>query len=170
MCIRDSPHLDRFAGQGARLTNAVSTCPVCVPYRGSLLTGRYPLSSTVFTNNIQLPPDMPSMGKMLGEAGYSTGYIGKWHLAGEPALEGFVPPGRMRHGFDYWAVHNCSHQYWDGTYYRDEPVPITHPGWEPDGQTDLAIKFLRSHAAKQAQSQSPFALVMSWGPPHTPFI
>jgi arylsulfatase A-like enzyme len=160
-----TPQLDAFAGEGALLTNAVSTCAVCVPFRASLLTGRYPLSSTVFTNNIRLPNDMPSMGKMLKAAGYDTAYIGKWHLAGEPATEGFVPPGPMRHGFDYWAVHNCSHKYWDAVYYRDEPVPITIPGWEPDRQTDLAIEFLCSRALSR-----PFALVVSWGPPHTPFI
>ncbi|NCO34559.1 MAG: hypothetical protein AUJ92_07415 [Armatimonadetes bacterium CG2_30_59_28] len=165
-----TPNLDRFAAQGAMLTNAVSTCPVCVPYRGSLLTGRYPLSSTVFTNNIQLPPDMPSMSKMLKEAGYSTGYIGKWHLRGEPALEGFVPPGPMRHGFEYWAVHNCSHDYRNATYYRDGSEPIKLPGWEPDGQTDLAIEFLRAHIRPETEDRKPFALVMSWGPPHTPFI
>ena len=165
-----TPHLNRFAKEGAFFTNAVSNCAVCAPHRASLLTGRYPLSNTVFTNNIQLPPDMPSLGKMLRPAGYRTGYIGKWHLAGEPATTGFVPPGPMRHGFDYWAAHNCSHRYWNGTYYRDEPQPITFPGWEPDAQTDLALDFLRSNARDLSEDTRPFALVMSWGPPHTPFI
>lgn len=161
-----TPHLDQFAAEGARLTDAVSTCPVCVPYRGSLLTGRYPMRSTVFTNNIQLPIGMPSLGTLLREAGYRTGYIGKWHLRGEPALEGYVPPGPLRHGFDYWAAHNCSHDYTAGTYYRDDPDPIPFPGWEADGQTELALDFLRG----QAGAADPFALVLSWGPPHTPFI
>jgi arylsulfatase A-like enzyme len=160
-----TPHLDQFAGEGLRLTNAISNCAVCAPYRGSMLTGRFPLSSTVFTNNIQLPVDMPSLGSILSGAGYRTGYIGKWHLAGEPATNGFVPPGPMRHGFQYWAVHNDAHVYWHGVYYRDTSKPLIFPAWEPDGQTDLALDFLKSQTGDQ-----PFALVISWGPPHTPFL
>lgn len=171
-----TPCLDAFAAQGASMDHAVSAIPVCTPARACLLTGRYPLSHTTLTNNSMLPPDMPSMGKMLKDAGYATGYIGKWHLAGEGYIGetsyngghvGYIPPGEMRHGFDYWAVHHCSHKYDRAFYYRDEPEPITIDGWEPDGQTDLAIEFMRRRAT--ADTRTPFSLVLSWGPPHTPF-
>ena len=171
-----TPNLDRFAGEGASMDCAVSNIPVCTPARACLLTGRYPLSHTVLTNNSMLPPDMPSMGKMMKADGHATGYIGKWHLAGEGFIgttkyngghEGYIPPGEMRHGFDYWAVHHCSHKYRNAFYYRDDPVPIQINGWEPDGQTDLAIDFMRRHAADC--QKKPFFLVVSWGTPHTPF-
>ncbi len=106
-----TPNLDKLAGDGARFTTAVSTCAVCGPHRAMMLTGLYPLSNTVFTNNIRLPDDIPSLGDMLKAQGYDTAYIGKWHLAGEPASQGYVPPGPMRHGFNYWAAHNCTHKY-----------------------------------------------------------
>ncbi len=162
-----TPNLNKMASEGVIFDNAVSNCAVCGPARAMMMTGLYTHSNTVFTNNIRLPDDIPGMGDMLKKEGYSTGYIGKWHLAGEPAEQGYVPPGPMRHGFDYWAVHNCSHKYYDSTYYTDSPEPIVMDGWQPDKQTDLAIEFIKEQEKRRG---SPFALVLSWGPPHTPFI
>ncbi|NSW56385.1 MAG: sulfatase [Armatimonadetes bacterium] len=173
-----TPNLDRLAAEGVTFDNAVATVGVCTPARACLMTGRYPLSHTVLTNNSMLPNDMLSMGKMLRNEGYATGHIGKWHLSGEAYIgqtayndfqNGYVPPGELRHGFDYWATHHCSHAYWEATYYRDTPEPIRVEGWEPDAQTDLAIEFIREHVADDITGRDPFALVVSWGPPHTPF-
>ncbi len=173
-----TPHLDRLAAAGVSCRRAVSNIPVCTPARACLMTGRYPLSHTVLTNNSRLPEDLPSLGSILKEQGYATGHIGKWHLSGEAFIgatehngyqSGYIPPGELRHGFDYWAVHHCSHSYWSATYYRDEPEPIAVAGWEPDTQTDLAIEFLRERVQASEPLRPPFALVVSWGPPHTPF-
>ena len=174
-----TPNLSRLADTGALFTNAVSNSPVCTPARACLLTGLYPLSHTVLTNNSMLPTDMPSMGTMLKAEGYATAHIGKWHLAGEAFIgatesnlgkEGYIPPGPMRHGFDFWAVHHCSHKYWNGFYYRDDPEPIPIEGWEPDTQTNIAIDFMRTHAGQSEDNDKPFAMVVSWGTPHTPYI
>lgn len=173
-----TPELDRFAAQGACMDCAVSNIPVCTPARACLLTGRYPLSHTTLTNNSMLPTDIPSLGTLLRDQGYSTGYIGKWHLAGEGYIgattynenhPGYIPPGQIRHGFDYWAVHHCSHDYEHAFYYRDHPEPIHIDGWEPDGQTNLAIDFLKKHARQPGGESKPFFLMISWGTPHTPF-
>src|SRR3989304_7145557 len=56
-----TPHLDRLAGQSVDLTGAVSGCPVCCPYRGSLMTGRYPLTHGVFLNDVSLSPRAASL-------------------------------------------------------------------------------------------------------------
>lgn len=175
-----TPNLRRLANEGTLFTNAVSNSPVCTPARACLLTGLYPLSHTVLTNNSMLPVDIPSMGTLLKDDGYDTAYIGKWHLAGEAFFgvepfgateqNGYIPPGAMRHGFDFWAVHHCSHKYWDGVYYRDTPEPIAIEGWKPDGETDIAIDYLRDHARQPGTDRKPFAMVVSWGTPHTPFI
>jgi arylsulfatase A-like enzyme len=98
----------------------------------------------------------------LKDAGYRTGYIGKWHLDG-PQRKGFTPPGPRRQGFDYWAVANCDHDYMNSHYYRDLPQRLKWPGYDAKSQTDLAIDFVSECGA------NPFALFLSWGPPHNPY-
>jgi arylsulfatase A-like enzyme len=161
-----TPNLDQLAREGVLLSNAISTFPLCCPYRASLMTGRYPLSHGVITNGPPLPQDQLCIAEVLKEAGYQTGYIGKWHLNGHhiPNTQ-FVPPGAKRQGFDYWAATNINHNYFNGFYYRDTDEKIPIKGWEPDTQTDLAIKFMEEH-----NEGPPFCLFLSWGPPHDPYI
>ncbi|MHC4205465.1 MAG: sulfatase-like hydrolase/transferase, partial [Planctomycetota bacterium] len=75
-----TPNLDRLASQGINFSNAVSGCPVCSPYRASLLTGQYWLTHGIFYNDKPLNPDAETIGKVYRRAGYETGYIGKWHI------------------------------------------------------------------------------------------
>ena len=157
-----TPHLDAAVQQGVVFSNAVSCCPVCTPYRAALLTGRYPLSNGMVLNDVRLPVGETSIAEVFRGAGYQTGYIGKWHLDG-PARGGFTPPGPRRQGFDYWAVANCTHDYMHSFYYRDGPQPIWIEGYDADGHTDLALQYIRDHAA------DPFCLFVSWGPPHDPY-
>ena len=72
-----TPHLDALAAEGVVFNNAVANCPVCTPYRASLLTGRYPLTTGMFLNDLRLPESEISIGTLLGSAGYDTAYIGK---------------------------------------------------------------------------------------------
>ncbi|MGI8913966.1 MAG: sulfatase-like hydrolase/transferase [Chloroflexota bacterium] len=157
-----TPTLDRLARQGLRCTKAIANCPLCTPSRATMLSGRYPLGHGAVTNWLPLPTEAPTFGQVLRDAGWRTGYIGKWHLNGAQRQAGFVPPGPQRHGFDYWAAFNDGHHYFDGVYFRDDPKPIPIHGYEPDGQTDLAIDFIE-------QSAEPWALFVSWGPPHQPY-
>ena len=71
-----TPNLDRLAAQSVNFVNAVSGCPVCSPYRASLLTGRYPQTHGVFINDVPLGTQAVSIAQALGGAGYDTGYIG----------------------------------------------------------------------------------------------
>jgi len=164
-----TPNLDKLAAEGMRLTNAISTFPICCPYRAMLMTGKFPLSTGVITNGPPLPEHELCIAEVLKSAGYKTGYIGKWHLNGHggvgAAERQFVPPGPKRQGFDYWAASNIIHNYFNSYYYRDTNEKIMIEGWEPDTQTDLAIKYMENH-----KGDDPFCLFLSYGPPHDPYI
>jgi arylsulfatase A-like enzyme len=157
-----SPNLDRMARGGTLFTRACANTPVCTPSRGSLLTGCYPRTHGAVVNDIAVHTDLPAMGTIFRDAGYATGYVGKWHLDGCPRHK-FTPPGERRLGFDYWAVHNCTHKYFDSFYYADTDERIPIEGYESETQTDLALGFIERNAAH------PFCLVLSWGPPHNPY-
>ena len=158
-----SPHLDAFARRAVRATGCISNAPLCVPSRGTLLTGLYPLRHGAVSNDLPLRPDVTTIGAALAGAGYDTGYIGKWHLAGVPR-DRCIPAGPGRFGFATWKVCNCSHAYLDAYYYDEEDRRIPIEGYEPVAQTDLAIDFIRSRRDR------PWALVLSWGPPHDPYF
>src|SRR5579871_6360000 len=157
-----TPAMDRMAAEGTRLSHCYATTPVCGPNRAILLTGTYSTTSGVIGNDLPLPLGIPTLGTIARENGYRTGYIGKWHLDGLPRTR-FTPPGPRRHGFEFWAAYNCSHDYFHPRWYRDTPQLIEVEGYEPEAQTDLALQFLLEHASE------PFCLLLSWGPPHDPY-
>jgi len=158
-----TPNIDRIAREGVRVRNAVSSYPVCSPYRASLLTGNHVFRNGMYFNDVRMPEHNLCAGAIYADAGYATGYIGKWHLDGQNRL-GFTPQGWRRRGFDYWAACNCAHDYFHAFYYRDSPEPIPIEGWEPEGYTDLATSFLRERA------EDPFCLFLSYAPPHDPYV
>ncbi len=80
----ETPRIDKLAGQSIDLTQAVSGQPICCPYRASLMTGQYPLTHGVFTNDVELDPGCVSIADAFKAGGYTTAYIGKWHLYGSP--------------------------------------------------------------------------------------
>ena len=59
-----------------------------------LITGQRPLTHGVFMNDVQLNPNARSLGKVLKENGYETGYIGKWHIDGRGRSK-YIPPERQ---------------------------------------------------------------------------
>lgn len=160
----DTPNLDRLAAQGILVPQALANSPVCTPNRGTLLTGLLPLDHGAMVNDVPMRR-VRSIADVLSSAGWDTGYIGKWHLDGGPR-DGFIPPGERRMGFDHWAVYNCSHDYYRrDKYFLDAPEPVVVDGYEPAVQTDLARAFIEGHAS----GDRPFALWLSWGPPHDPY-
>ena len=104
-----TPNLDKLAAQSVVFTHAVSCCPVCSPYRASLITGQYPLTTGVFLNDIDFKPKGLTIAEVYKQAGYKTAYIGKWHLDGSDR-SAFIPKEK-RLGFDYWRAVGCVHDY-----------------------------------------------------------
>ncbi|MCG5213249.1 sulfatase-like hydrolase/transferase [Streptosporangium soli] len=157
-----TPNLDRLAAGGAAIAGGCASSPVCGPSRASLLTGCLPHQHGVVANDLPLSPRLKTLGTALSDAGYRTGWIGKWHLAGLPR-DKWVPPA-ARPGIDHWVGVDCSHDHVDGHYYvgTESPTRIEFTGYEPEVQTDLALEFL-------GEQQAPFFLTVSYNPPHDPY-
>ncbi len=160
------PTFDRNAQRGTHLFHAFSPNPVCTPCRACLQTGMYATRTGVFRNAIALPPDLPTLAGSFNDAGYTTGYIGKWHLANETAgadAAGPVPRGH-RGGYRHWlaanAVELISSPYHCRLYDADDRA-VDLPGYRVDATVDAGIRFLAEHQAE------PFFLFLSLLEPHT---
>ncbi|HRK35483.1 MAG TPA: sulfatase [Candidatus Hydrogenedentes bacterium] len=158
-----TPHLDRLASESINCRNAISGWPVCSPYRGSLITGQYPHTHGIFLNDVPLGSDAVSFANALKPEGYATGYIGKWHIDGH-GRSNYIPKARQQ-GFDFWRVLECTHDYNKSFYYADDnPEKKLWDGYDAIAQTREAQRYIREQAGK-----GPFALFLSWGPPHDPY-
>jgi arylsulfatase A len=111
-----TPHLDRLAAQGVRFTSAYASQAICSASRAGLLTGLNParLHLTTFLPGrrdapsqrvlhpeitMQVPVSVKTLPRYFKEAGYTTGFIGKWHIGKEPGprkTASAPPPPRPR--------------------------------------------------------------------------
>ena len=167
-----TPNIDKFATESLNFSNAVSGSPMCAPYRASLFTGKYASSTGMAINELRMNPNHDCFGHVLHRNGYQTSYIGKWHLWANQLgrhsdpKNSYIPPGRHRLGFDgEWSAYNFHHLYFDTYYHTNSPEEIVIPGYEPDGQTDMAIDYLQRVSTRD----DPFALFLSIGTPHDPW-
>ncbi len=166
-----TPNMDRMAVEGISFEQAVGGCPLCCPFRGSLLSSRYP-HQAVHGHEIQLDPKMPTVATAFNEAGYDTAWFGKWHVDGHHESEGrgahhIIPPER-RGGFKVWCGFENNNSQWDSWVHGGEGEKAFHyklPGFETDALTDLFIEDLQ----KKAKSGTPFFSVLSVQPPHNPY-
>ena len=155
------PNFDRMALRGTFLENSITCQPVCGPARACLQTGKYASTLDVPTNGVGLPRDEKSLAHYFKEAGYHTGYIGKWHLA-DHHDQGAVPDDQ-RGGYDYWLASNVleftSHAY-ETVMYDDDDNAVSLPGYRVDALTDASIQYIDAH------QDEPFFLFTSYIEPH----
>lgn len=158
-----TPNIDRLASQSCNFTHAISGWPVCSPWRGSLLTGQYPLTHGVFLNDVSIGSNPVGMGEAFKLGGYNTAFIGKWHVNGQGRSNYIAPEQRL--GFDYFKGLECSHDYNQSRYYEGNDDRICEwAGYDVFAQADDAMEFI----SKQKEAD-PFMLLLSWGPPHDPY-
>ncbi len=164
-----TPNLDRLSAEGTRFERAFTCQPVCGPARACIQTGKWATQTGCFKNNIALPPDERTIAHQLGDAGYETAYVGKWHLASDSEhnfREKTVPPERRGGYRDYWVASDVleftSHGY-DGHMFDADGNRREFPEgrYRADAVTDFALDFLRNR-----KGDRPFFLMISYIEPH----
>ena len=165
-----TPHLDRLAAEGVRFNHCFTPQPLCGPARACLQTGMYATQVGCHVNNRSLPPDQPTVAGLLGDHGYETAFVGKWHLASDPAADfkkKAVPPDRRGGYRDHWmasdALEFTSHGY-EGYFHDTEGRRIDWEGYRVVRTVDFAIDYLRDYARRGPEN--PFFLFLSILEPH----
>lgn len=147
-----TPAMDRIAAEGMRFRNAFVTLSLCAPSRAAFLTGRYNHLNGVTNNHTPFPETSVTHASLLRAAGYTTAYVGKWHMGGQRG---------QRPGFDYSASFIGQGRYMDCPIeINGESTPTQ--GWIDDVSTDYAIAFMKQNRAK------PFSLVVGFKACHGP--
>src|SRR5947208_3670296 len=150
-----TPNIDRIAREGVTFTNAFVTTPLCSPSRASYLTGRYVRSHKVLGNgdNAALSHQLITWPRLLHDAGYETGYAGKWHMGTDDS---------PRPGFDRWV------SFKGQGVYNDPPINVDGQrtqatGYITDILTDYTVEFLKKPRSK------PFVMYLAHKAVHGPF-
>lgn len=187
-----TPNIDKLAAEGTVLRDVVSNYPVCTPYRGMLMTGKYPFATGLTSNcntknnayDVRLKPGEICFSDVLYKEGYETGYVGKWHLdPPEEPYEYLEPrrrdgviwdaftPKERRHGFKFWYSYGCCDNHNDPHYWAGDRVEerIDVSQWSTQHEADVIIDYLLNKGEKKRDPQKPFALFWSANPPHMPF-
>jgi arylsulfatase A-like enzyme len=167
-----TPHIDNLARDGVHFTNAISGFPLCCPFRGSMLTGRYP-HHCVRGHEYAMPEGQPTIAQPFRQAGYHTAYFGKWHVDGWHEADGraamhIIPP-EQRGGFDEWTGYSNNNSQYDSWVHGGTGKDAFHyrlPGYETDELTNLLIKYIKDRAA----DKKPFFAALSVQPPHDPYV
>jgi arylsulfatase A-like enzyme len=166
-----TPNLDNLAHMGLTCERgAVSGYALCCPYRGSLLTSRWP-HECIPVHEAPLPDGMPTVATAFNAAGYHTAWYGKWHVDGAKEREGragfwIVPPER-RGDFQEWVGYDNNNSQWDTWVHGGEGESAfleRLDGWETDVLTDRFIAYIE----RQSAGAKPFFAALSVQPPHGP--
>lgn len=174
-----TPNIDNFSELGVTFTNAVSGFPLCCPFRGSLLSGRYP-HNAVPGHEYALPEGQKTIAHPFNEAGYRTAYFGKWHVGGWHERDGraamFITDPAKRGGFETWAGYENNNSQWDSWVHGGTGKDAFHyrlPGYETDELTNLLIRYIKERGEERkrnAASAKPFFAALSVQPPHDPYV
>lgn len=155
-----TPHMDAMAKNGVHLKNAFVTTSLCSPSRASILTGLYTFRHRVIDNQRLVPEGTIFFPQYLQKAGYSTAFVGKWHM-------GYASDD-PRPGFDHWVSFKGQ-----GNYYPpndDYTINVNGERVKQDGYiTTLLTRYAVDFLKEQTDRDQPFCLYLSHKAVHGPF-
>jgi arylsulfatase A-like enzyme len=150
-----TPNMDRIAKEGVYFENAFVVNSLCSPSRAAMLTGRYNHINGVTNNHSELPDTAQSYATVLSKAGYTTAFIGKWHMARQQG---------PRHGFDYSFSFIGQGRYMDCQFQLNGSEMVDTKGWVDEISTDTAIAFIKRNR------NTPFLVSLAYKSSHYPWV
>jgi arylsulfatase A-like enzyme len=165
-----TPHIDALAARGVNFSQCMSNQPLCSPSRASFLTGRYATETAVWKLGPELDHSLPTIATEFRKNGYTSNFMGKWHVSqtdmddGKKQM-GWIPPGPSRGGFDdLWEGANVleivSHPY-EGNYWDNGGKNIGFKDeYRVDFITNRGVQFI------EQKHEKPWLLFLSQLEPH----
>lgn len=167
ICEEVTPNLCQMQREGSSFLNTYTCQPVCGPARACLQSGVYATQNRCTINGIPLDTSCTdkTLANCFNDAGYETGYIGKWHLAslGVEQYRNCGVPEELRAGYKHWLAADLlefSSDGFHGTLWDNDSNPVEFSGIRSDCLTDFAIDFIKE------QKDKPFFLFLSQLEPH----
>lgn len=152
-----TPHLDQLASEGVFFPRCYVPTPMCAPSRACVLTGQYPHTHTVTTNNLPLKPGVETLSALLTKHGYACGIVGKWHLT-------YDTVARPGYGFEDYVATIGQPWTWEDCDVWVQGTKGKADKFLTDWIADRAIEFLEKPREK------PFFLWVCFRAPHSPTI
>lgn len=154
----ETPSMDKMAKEGAWIKNAFVTTSLSSPSRASILTGMFSHSHKVVDNSAPLPEGLTFFPEYLQQAGYVTGFFGKWHMGNDS--------GDPQPGFNHWESFRGQ-----GRYYN--PRINTNGEWieykDSTYVTDLLTEHVLDFIKRQSGTGNPFMVYLSHKGVHSDF-
>lgn len=165
-----TPHIDALAERGVNFRQCITNQPLCSPSRASFLTSRYATETAVWKLEVELDHSLPTIATEFCKNGYTSNFVGKWHVSqanlgnGKKQL-GWIAPGPSRGGFD---------DLWEGANVLEL---VSHPNegnyWDNDGNNigfkdEYRVDFIANRAVKliEREHDKPWFLFLSQLEPH----
>ncbi len=176
-----TPRLDALAKESVLFRRAYCTQPVCTPSRGTIVTGLYPHNHGAVGNNVPLSREARTIAEMVD--GYTTAYMGKWHLGDEIIAQ---------HGFSEWLSTEEYKKHLSRPEYKTQNCSYYHflrqNGFMPDKEVEGVATISRDFATRVPERfskpayvaaeasrfiaehrEDPFILFVTFLEPHPPY-
>lgn len=152
-----TPNMDRIAKEGCHFEAGYVTTALCSPSRASILTGQYAHKHKVVDNNNPVQKGTIFFPQYLQQAGYKTGFFGKWHMGGGD--------DNPRPGFDKWvSFRGQGHYYPHKSGLNVDGKKVPQKGYITDEMTDYCLDWLSTIPKEQ-----PYFMYLSHKAVHADF-